>query len=99
MIFPQYDIREVKKKKKKLDGLSPTYLKPPPPPAPPKNGLCFFFSPLFYRSFPIFRHNFYIKSIKKNVKSWTRPETPPPHCGLSPSNFFLNFFLLPLVWI
>ena len=40
---------KLKQNKKHLDGLSPTYLKPPPP---PKNGLCFF-SPLFYRSFPI----------------------------------------------
>ena len=87
---------KLKKTKKHLDGLSPTYLKPPPP-TPPKNGLCFF-SPLFYRSFPIFRHNFYIKSKKTNMKSGLSPRPPPPHCGLSPSKwFFFFFFKLPIV--
>ena len=38
----------------------------------------FFFSPLFYRSFPIFRHHFYIKSKTKNVKSGLSPKPPPP---------------------
>ena len=37
--------------------------------------LMFFFSPLFYRSFPIFIHIFYIKSFKKCEK-WTGPPTP-----------------------
>ena len=43
----------------------------------PKNGLCFFL-PLFYRSFPIFRHNFYITSKKNNVKCGLGPNPPPP---------------------
>ena len=41
-----------------------------------------FFVPLFYRSFPIFWHNFYIKIKKRKEKKsekWTRPETPLPH--------------------
>ena len=44
-----------------------------------------FFPPLFYRSFPIFWHNFYFKIKKKKKKKkkkrekWTRPETPLPH--------------------
>ena len=25
-------------------------------------------------------------------EKWTQPETPPPHCGLSPSIFFFFFF-------
>ena len=58
----------------------------------------FFFHHCFIVFFPIFRHNFYIKSKKKNVQKWTRPETPPPHCGLSPSKCFFFFFLLPL-WL
>ena len=61
---------------KKMDGLSPTYLKPPPPPPSLKMDYVFF-SPLFYRSFPNFRHNFYIKSKKTNMKSGLSPRPPP----------------------
>ena len=46
-----------------------------PPPAPLKMDYVFFLT-IFYRSFPIFRHNFYIKSKKKR-EQWTQPETPP----------------------
>ena len=56
-VSPKHTLREVKKKKKKkwMDLVQLTSKPPPPPPpAPPKNGLCFF-SPLFYRSFPIFK--------------------------------------------
>ena len=65
----------------------------------------FFFSPLLYRSFPIFWHNFYIKSKKQKHEKWTQPETPCPHCGFNPSkcvcifSVFLNFpyfcFIIP----
>ena len=60
--MPNFRIREVKKKTKKhVDGLSPTYIPETPPPHPPKMDYVFC-SPLFYHAFPIFRHNFYIKS-------------------------------------
>ena len=60
---------------------------PPHPPATPLMWTMFLFLPLFYRSFPIFRHNFYIKSKKKYVKSGLA-RNPPPHCGLNPSKCF-----------
>ena len=70
MIFLQFIAFYLKKKhskgsKKKMMDLVQLTRKPPPPPAPPPNVDYVFFSPLFYRSFPIFRHIFYIKS-KKN---------------------------------
>ena len=49
-------LKKKKKKKKHFDGLSPTYFKTPP--LPPLNVDYVFFSPLFYRSFSIFRHIF-----------------------------------------
>ena len=81
-----------KKKKKWMDLVQLTWK--PPPPRPPKHGLCFF-SPLFYRSFPIFWHNFYIKSKKKNVQKWTRPETPPPPLWTKSIQMFFFFFNFP----
>ena len=104
MILSKSDLRDPlwklkkQKNKKHLDGFSPTHLKTPPPPhAPPPKVDYVFFSPLFYHSFPIFRHNFYIKSKnnkkQKKHEKWTRPETPPLHCGLNPSKCF---FKLPL---
>ena len=47
-----------------------------------------FFSPLFFHSFPIFRHIFLTLKVKKNVKSGLGPKPkppPPPPCGLNPS--------------
>ena len=49
-----------------------------------------FFSPLFYCSFPIFRHNFFIKS-KKKCESGLGLKPPPPIMDLIHPNFFLNF--------
>ena len=53
----------------------------------------FFFSPLFYRSFPIFRHNFYIKRKKKRAKVDSARNPPPPHCGTKSIQMFFFFFL------
>ena len=71
-------IREAKKKQQNIwmDLVQLTW-KPPPPPPPLKMDYVFC-SPLFYRSFPIFRHNFYIKSKKKNVKSGLGPRPLRP---------------------
>ena len=52
----------------------------------------FFFSPLFYRSFPICRHIFYIKSKKKYVKSGFGPKPPPPPLWIKSIIFFFFFF-------
>ena len=61
--------------KKKYMDLVQLTRKPPCP--PPLMWTMFFFSPLFYRSFPIFRHNFYIKS-KKNTWKMDSAQNPPP---------------------
>ena len=50
-----------------------------------------FFFTIFYRSFPIFLHNFYIK-IKKKRDKWTRPETPSPMWTKSIQMFFVFFY-------
>ena len=56
-------------------------------PPPPKNGLCFFLHHCFIVLFQFFDIICTLK-VKKKCEKWTRPETPLPHCGLSPSNFF-----------
>ena len=66
----------------------------PPPPRPPLKMDYVFFPPLFYRSFPIFRHNFYIKSKKKKrakVDSARNPPPPPPLWTKSIQMFFVFF--------
>ena len=63
-----------------------------PPPLPPQMWTMFFFSPLFYRSFPIFRHIFYTKSKKKYMKSGLGPKPPPPLWIKSIKMFFFIFF-------
>ena len=86
-----HELREAKKKH--LDGLSPTYLKTPP--APLKMDYVFFhycFIVLFQ-----FLDIIFTLKVKKKCEKWTRPETPPPHCGLSPSKCFFCFFLTSLI--
>ena len=63
---------------------------------PPSNVDWFFLSPLFYNYFPIFRHNFYIKSKKKREK-WTLPEPPPPLWIKSIQMFFYLIYLTSLM--
>ena len=87
LIIP-HRIREVKKTKKHLDGLSPTYLNPPP--LPPLKMDYVFFHHCFIVLFQFFDIIFTLKvQKKKNVKSGLGPKpslcSPPPHCGLSPS--------------
>ena len=57
-----------------------------------------FFSPLFYRSFPIFWHNLYIKSKKKMCKVDSAWNPPPPLCTKSIQMFFHIFFTSLTVW-
>ena len=92
-------LREVKKKKKKIDGFSPTYPKTPPCP-PPKCGLCFFSHHCFIVLFQ-FLDIFFTLKVKKIREKWIRTKTPPPHCGLNPSKccfFCFCFFLTSLIW-
>ena len=58
----------------------------------------FFFSPLFYCSFPIFWHNFYIKSLKKRWKVDFARNPPPPLWTKYIQMFFLFFFTSLTVW-
>ena len=69
-----------------------------PPPHPPLKMDYVFFSPLFYRSFPIFRHNFYIKS-KKNVNSGLGPKPPPPLWTKSIQMLFFVFFTSLIIYL
>ena len=81
----------LKKNKKHLDGLSPTYLKPPPP-APPKNGLCFFFHHCFIVLFQFLDIIFTLKVKKKHAKVDSARNPPPPLWTKSIQMFFFFFF-------
>ena len=82
-----------KNKKNILMDLVQLTRKPPPLPPPPQMWTMFFFSPLFYSSFPIFIHIFYIKSKKNTWKVDSDRNHPPPPLWIKSIKMFFCFFL------
>ena len=71
-------VREVKKKNiKKMDGLSPTYLKTPPPPPPPLKMDYVFFHHCFIVLFQFLDILFTLKVKKKRAKVDSTRNPPP----------------------
>ena len=95
-------VRKVKKTKTKMDGFSPTHLKPPHP--PPLMWTTFFYLTIVLSFFFQFLYIIFTLKVKKNVKSGLgpkRPHPPPPNVDyvfLSHHCFIILFQFLYIIF-